>query len=311
MTERRRSVHVGRYVPRETRPGAPVQRSAAVGDVEITAKQQALTASKIWELYQRRVRNGQDLTVIVSDHQSRRGTGKTVLSLKLAAVMDRTEEGLTAEKTAITPQELIEAYLREKRGSALVLDEAEVGVGARDAMTAVNKTFSQLVAMGRIEEKYLVINAPSTTGIDKSLREMADLWALVEAIGRARIYRFRVNPFQGSIWQDSIAELHWSDIGAESSLYDVYQHLTEEKHQHMTGTDDEFVRASEVQDQVETAVTETQREVRNQLIQQLADDDRFTYSDIADALPAEYGTDDNDIWDISAQRVGQIARGDA
>jgi len=75
------------------------------------------------ETYHSRVAQNQDFSVIVSDHHNRRGTGKTVLSLKLAAAMDRTEEGLTSEKVSLSPEELAAAYIDQPRGSALVLDE--------------------------------------------------------------------------------------------------------------------------------------------------------------------------------------------
>jgi len=79
------------------------------------------------KLYRKRVANNQDLAILVSDHQNRRGTGKTVLSLKLASLMDRTEEGMTEEKVAIGPAELTESDVEVTKGSALVLDEAEAG----------------------------------------------------------------------------------------------------------------------------------------------------------------------------------------
>ncbi|SMP35772.1 hypothetical protein SAMN06265347_1331, partial [Halobellus salinus] len=99
-------------------------------------------------LYRKRVANNQDLAVLVSDHQNRRGTGKTVLSLKLAALMDRTEEGLTPEKVAIDPSELTESYVELPKGSALVLDEAEAGLNKYEAGSAVNKAMRELVSMG-------------------------------------------------------------------------------------------------------------------------------------------------------------------
>lgn len=67
------------------------------------------------KLYCKRVANNQDLAVIVSDHQNRRGTGKTVFSLKLAAMLDRTDEGLTEEKVAISATDLTEAYLNQPK----------------------------------------------------------------------------------------------------------------------------------------------------------------------------------------------------
>jgi hypothetical protein len=76
-----------------------------------------LTAGyQLTEMYRSRVRQQQDMAVIVSDYHNRRGTGKTVLSLKLAAAMDRTEEGLTEEKVSLSPADLAEAYVDLPKG---------------------------------------------------------------------------------------------------------------------------------------------------------------------------------------------------
>jgi len=135
------------------------------------------------ETYHSRVAQNQDFSVIVSDHHNRRGTGKTVLSLKLAAAMDRTEEGLTSEKVSLSPEELAAAYIDQPRGSALVLDEAEAGLSKYRAGSSANMAMRQLVSMGRIEEKYLVMNLPAAGELDRDLQALCD-WSTRDRIIR-------------------------------------------------------------------------------------------------------------------------------
>jgi hypothetical protein len=102
------------------------------------------------ELYKKRVRNKSDLSVIVSDRSNRRGTGKTVFSCILAHQMDRTDEGLTKDKVAISIDELLDAYMNCPKGSGIVLDEAEAGLSKYRAGSSTNMAMRELVSLGRV-----------------------------------------------------------------------------------------------------------------------------------------------------------------
>ncbi|AXR80699.1 hypothetical protein AArcMg_0677 [Natrarchaeobaculum sulfurireducens] len=238
--------------------------------------------------------------ILISDHQNRRGTGKSTLSLQLANALDRTDEGITPEKAHISPEELMEAYTEQPPGSALVLDEAEAGIGSRDAMTHINKVFNRLLAMGRVEEKYLILNAPSSNKIDKGIKEMADIWCLVEARGRARVYRFISNPFDGGLYQKAIEELHWADI-SDPQLVETYAALTEEKRARLRGDEGEdFIRASEVEERIEKARKAERIDQREKYIVNMVDSLGMKYGDVAMVLPQDVS--------VSKERVGQIYR---
>jgi len=100
------------------------------------------------DLYGKRVQQEQDLSVIISDYHSRRGTGKTIASLQLGEGMDQSG-GLTTGKATVEPEELRNAYFKQPLRSALVLDEGELGVSNRDAMTTVNKELRKMAAWSR------------------------------------------------------------------------------------------------------------------------------------------------------------------
>jgi hypothetical protein len=248
-------------------------------------------------LYQKRIANNQDLAVIVSDHQNRRGTGKTVLSLKLASLMDRTEAGLTTEKVAIDPSELTDAYMEQPKGSALVLDEAEAGLNKYEAASAVNRAMRELVSMGRIREKYLVLNLPASSELDRDLKALCDFWFMVKQKGRALGHHLHWNPYSEEPRTPKTEPWEWSDIPEDSDLRDVYDYLTSEKLAHLRGDRDESsqrIPASEVQEQIEHERESAKTEARNELLTELYQDTDLTQSELAEAV------------DLSRSRVADI-----
>lgn len=238
-------------------------------------------------LYRKRTANNQDLAVLVSDHQNRRGTGKTVLSLKLASLMDRTEDGLTEEKVAIGPSQLTEAYVELPKGSALVLDEAEAGLSKYEAASAVNRAMRELVSMGRIREKYLVLNLPASSELDRDLKALCDFWFMVQSKGRALGHHLKWNPYSEEPRTPKTETWEWSDIHEGTELRNIYDYLTDEKLAHLRGERDESsqrVPADEVTQMIEEAQDEAATETRDELLQSFYDELEVTQSDLAEAV---------------------------
>jgi hypothetical protein len=222
--------------------------------------------SPFWQEYKRRVRQNQDLLILVSDYQNDRGTGKTVLSIDLAERLDRSDEGLTPEKASISPEELINGYTGHPQGSALVLDEAEAGVGAREAMTRINRTLNEIVSMGRVEEKYAILNMPASNHIDKNIIDLAHYWILVQRKGLARVYRLKNNPFEQQKYPTPVQQLSWSDL---PNGHDVYQSLTTEKRQRLNnggGSDERFIPQHEHRAIIEKEREAAEKQVRDDMI---------------------------------------------
>jgi hypothetical protein len=239
------------------------------------------------KLYRKRVANNQDLAVIVSDHQNRRGTGKTILSLKLAALMDRTEDGMTTERVAIDPDELTEAYLEQPKGAALVLDEAEAGLSKYEAASAINRAMRELVSMGRIREKYLVLNLPASSELDRDLKALCDFWFMVQNKGRALGHHLNWNPYKEEPRTPKTEPWDWSDIPEDSDLRNVYDYLTEEKMAHLRGERDgssQRIPAAEAGEMVEKAKEEASTTTRNELLNDLYDDLDVTQEELGKAV---------------------------
>lgn len=249
------------------------------------------------DLYERRVKQESDLVVVVSDYHNRRGTGKTVLSLKLAEAMDRTDEGMTKEKVSLSPQEVRESYAEQPMGSALVLDEAEAGISNRSAMTNVNKAMREIMSMGRVEQKYLIMNAPASSHIDKSVRELADVWMVVQRRGSALVHFLEYNPYGNQPLSKKKQTFEWTDIEPGTQLRDVYNHLTKEKRKRISGEEGGgFIERDEHEKELEKAAKEAKKEKRDEMLREI-----YNESDI-DASQRQLA----DVVDLTQQSVQRI-----
>jgi hypothetical protein len=228
--------HLGEEGPRASKSGVGSSRPVArTGDspldewlAEEPPEPEGTTfyESDFWEEYLRRRRAEQDMVVLVSDYENDRGTGKTTLSLRLCEEMDHTDDGFTASKASLSPQELLGSYTNEPRGSALLLDEAEAGMNRRDAMSKVNKLFSKMMSMARVERKYLVLNMPAANHIDRNILDLAHFWILVKRKGLARVYSIENNPFRGQSYPKAVCKISWDAV---PHSHPVYRQLSQEK----------------------------------------------------------------------------------
>lgn len=247
------------------------------------------------EMYRERVEQNRDLVILITDSSNDRGTGKTTEALRLAHGMDRTEEGITTDKATISPYPLLEAYTEQPPGSALVLDESEVGADKYMAGSGTNRAIRELVSTGRIEEKYLVLNAPADHLVDKDLKTLVDVWVLVERRGFANVYRMDWQPHAKHELTHHMGTVDWDPIPKGTQLHDVYQDLTERKQARLRGEGDgdSYIKHSDAQEMVEQAQEETRQAVRNEYIQEMGKSE-LTQSEIAN------------IAGISRSRVSQI-----
>ncbi|WP_128478079.1 hypothetical protein [Halorussus pelagicus] len=230
---------------------------------------ESFTDSPFWEEYEKRASQNRDFTVIVSDWDNERGSGKTTLSIKLARAMDQSDKGLTPSKATLTPEEMINAYSAEPHQSALILDEAEAGMNSRDAMTTTNKVLSKMVSMARVAEKYVIFNMPASSHIDKNILDLADYWILVQRRGLARVYELNKNPFEGRTYPTPTQTMTWDALDGDNP---VYQSLTSEKWDEIgSGADGEskYISREDHQERVEAERKTAREETRDEIIANL------------------------------------------
>jgi DNA-binding TFAR19-related protein (PDSD5 family) len=194
---------------------------------------------------------------------------------------------MTTEKVAINPSELTEAYVELPKGSALVLDEAEAGLNKYEAASAVNKAIRELVSMGRIREKYLILNLPASSELDRDLKALCDFWFMIQSKGRAVGHHLNWNPYSEEPRTPKTEPWEWTDIEEGTQLKEVYDYLTDEKLAHLRGERDESsqrVPAQEVTQLVEEAKQEAKTETRNDLLRTFYADLDVTQGDLANAV---------------------------
>lgn len=221
------------------------------------------------DLYDRRVRNEQDLAIIISDYHSRRGTGKTIASLQLAEGMDQSG-GMVTGKATVRSEELRNAYFKQPIRSSLVFDEGELGASNRDAMTTTNKELRKILSIGRVEQKYLIINTPSIGFIDKDIIQLCDVWILMLRKGLGLVHFLEQNPYASGnqTLRPKKGLIEFKDIKRGTRLRDVYNHLTKQKKGHIRGEEGEsFIRQSEHKEEVRKAREDARIEMRNDLLQ--------------------------------------------
>lgn len=223
------------------------------------------------DLYGKRVRQEQDLAIIISDYHSRRGTGKTIASLQLGEGMDQSG-GVTKGKATVRAEELRNAYFKQPIRSSLVLDEGELGASNREAMTKTNRELRKILSIGRVEQKYLIINTPDIDFLDKDIIRLCDVWILMLRKGVGLVHFLKRNPYAHGegVLRPQKGIIQFDDIERGTRLREVYNHLTQQKKGHIRGEEGEpFVPQSEhkqaLQDARETARTET----RNALLQDI------------------------------------------
>lgn len=221
------------------------------------------------DLYGRRVQQEQDLAVIISDYHSRRGTGKTIASLQLGEGMDQSG-GLTTGKATVEPEQLRNAYFKQPKRSSLILDEGELGVSNRDAMTTVNKELRKILSIGRVEQKYLIINTPDIGFLDKDIVKLCDVWILMLRKGVGLVHFLEQNPYArgDSTLRPKKGIIQFEDVQRGTRLRDVYNHLTKQKQGHIRGESGEsFIRQSEHREKLQQAREDARQDMRNELLQ--------------------------------------------
>jgi hypothetical protein len=231
------------------------------------------------KLYRKRVAQNRDLTLLISDFNLERGSGKTTLALR--------DAGITREKATLSARELINAYTEQPPNSALLLDEGQADASNRRSMSGINEALRKIVGLARVERKFCLFTSPGVNQIDRDIRNMCDVWIFVRELGEAQMFRVKYNPFQNHELTHDWGTLKW---GPElpGQLQHTYDELTAEKRRRLRGEGDDgegYVKASEVQEQVEERVKDTKRQTRDELINDIyTSSDDMTQAELADAV---------------------------
>jgi hypothetical protein len=254
------------------------------------------------DLYEQRISQHRDLIIIIDDMNAERGTGKTIASLNLGNAMDQTDEGLTSSKATIEPERLREFYADEPKRSGLVLEEAEVGASNRQAMSKVNQALREIMSMGRVEEKYVVVNTPSKKFIDKDILRLADVWISMYRKGAGLVHYLQNEPYSEKLLTPKMQTIEFDDVPSDHSVRDIYRELTREKRKRIRGDEgDGFIERSEHKKILEREVRQAEEKRRNDLIRAFATHPEVQQAGVSQRVIGECA-------DLSQQQVSKILR---
>lgn len=256
------------------------------------------------DLFEDVVSEQRDLIIVIDDFFGRRGTGKTVASLQLASAMDQTDEGITWEKCSLSPEEVRNAYRQQPQRSGLVFDEGEVGASNRNPMSNTNRALREIMSMGRVEQKYLVVNAPVRGFIDKDILKLADVWISMVRRGAGVAHWLKWETYSNNLLNQREQWIEFDDIPTGTELRRIYNRLTKEKRDRMDGEESNFIPASEHKKKVKKETKKQAKKTRNKVIRSLWNHPEVQESnDISQRVIGE-------ATGINQSRVSQILRGD-
>lgn len=254
------------------------------------------------ERFEKIVKQNRDLIIVLDDHNARRGTGKTVASLQLAEGMDQTDDGVTNEKATLEPEELRNAYSEQPKRSGLVLDEGELGASNRQAMSSVNQALREIMSIGRVQEKYLVVNTPVKGFLDKDILKLADIWISMVRKGLGLVHFFDYNSYREKLFTPKEQWIGFKDIPTGTRLRSVYNQLTREKKSHISGDGGStYLTESKHKDKLEKAKREAGLETRNAILRDIFSSSEFQELDISQSMIARL-----DSIDVAQPQISNI-----
>jgi predicted XRE-type DNA-binding protein len=245
---------------------------------------QTVLGESFGKLFEKRLQNNQDIIILIDDEHNRRGTGKTSLSVGLAAIMDQTKEGLTKNKVTMTAAELMEAYVEQPKGSALILDEAEQAVSKYRAASSTNMAVRKLASMGREPlQKFVVINLPNSMELDRDLKALCTVWCMVTQKGHAVVHFLGMNKYRNKVLTPKKHSLNWTAL-SDPDLQEITDYLGKQKLEILEDGEDQYIDPEDHEQELEQIKNQTQTEVRNSILRDVYSSTDLTQEELANSV---------------------------
>lgn len=270
-------------------------------DIERTAENPFSPGTYLYELFEEVLKENRDLIIAIDDYYGRRGTGKSIASLQLAEGLDQ-NEGVTSTKATMSPEEIINAYAEEPNRSALILDEGEVGASNRQAMTRTNQALREIMSMGRVEEKYVIVNTPVLEFLDKDVQKLADVWITMRRKGLGLVHALEREPYSGKLLRPKKQWISFNDVAKGHRARTVYNRLTREKKARIRGEDGGgYIAKDKHQEILERKSREVKKETRDEILTQIYNHEEAREDGVSQRILGE-------AVGLTQQAVGQIVR---
>jgi len=182
------------------------------------------------ELKEKRRVENRDIKGLVTARDSETGTGKTTLAETLCIDWDTVGEGWNAENRAtLDSEEYTNAYLDLPKGAFLLGDEMEQMADNRRSSSTNNVALTQFWSTMRAWEVSTICTLPSTSMLDKRLKELADFRINVIERGVGVVYLSKVDDHSGEVWEKRLHRVRWGDLAGNPE----HEKLKAKKKNHM------------------------------------------------------------------------------
>lgn len=229
------------------------------------------------ELKEKRNVESRDIKGLITARDSETGTGKTTLGEVLCLDWDRADGGWDAEDQAtLDGDAYTEAYLELPKGAMLLGDEMEQMADNRRSTSTNNVTITQFWSVMRAWEVSTIATLPSTSMLDKRMKELADFRINVIERGIATVYLSKVDDMDGQVFEKRLHRVRWKALDGHPG----HKRLAEKKKEHMDNYAENFYFVNDEDDDL--AVDDLPLSLRNRIWMML-DENGVRHEDMADA----------------------------
>ncbi len=127
----------------------------------------------VYEIFKKRFEENRNLVILFTGQV---GGGKSWASISIADYLTPSlKVGYDLQGLVFDVSEFIDHVLRGTPGEVIILDEAGISAGSRDALTTTSKTLSKVVQSIRYLKYCTIFTLPNVNFLDKQIRLMVDL----------------------------------------------------------------------------------------------------------------------------------------
>jgi len=130
--------------------------------------------------------------------------------------------------------------------------------------------------MGRVEQKYVIVNTPIRGFVDSDLQKLADVWISMVRKGLGLVHHLRWETYSEQLLTPAKQWLEFDDIPTGTQLRSVYNELTQDKRARMRGEEGGgFISREEHQEQLEKVKEQVQSDTRNEVVRKMMHHDEI------------------------------------
>jgi DNA-binding transcriptional regulator YiaG len=165
---------------------------------------------------------GKDAKIVVSSANAETGVGKSTLACYLAFALDTSANGFRAEeKTTLNVEEFLEKYDSVRKGSALILDEAEQ-IDSRRSMSQTNVDAAEHWQTRRVREVCAILTLPKFEVLDARMRDLVDYRIDVNSRGHATLFKKSHRQFSGDVWWQPLQDIRYPNMDGTRAMERIH-----------------------------------------------------------------------------------------